>query len=351
MKLLDSIKEIFSFGKFLPKVMSEEEKIAIKNFYDLISLKSADESKGIIEKHLASGFKVKSEHEKILGTDPFIFLWEKVGEANTYCNGKNPNWNLIWDKLIDSEYKKDIYDNNKLLNYYIEIIKLNERTTSNRTYNNIYSNNKTEFFNNNLLNIKTLNTDSYLKYLDDKYKSLVHYPSLNSSEISIVEILVNGINTLKLKSLDTEVNFVFNNENLVKENDNFSQKNITNMLKTLKLYEYKFEVKDKEDKALFINIVENIEKINTTQFLQKNVSEEAYIERLLFKHFPELLSDYLELPDQMKYIFKDPNGRTPQVIFHETLNDINEKISTMLENAFDENITNIRVKNRVMKQN
>lgn len=355
MKLIDSIREMFSFKetkKLLPKVMSEEEKIAIKNFYDLISLKPAHEAKAIIEKHLAAGFQVKAEHEKVLSTDPFIFLWEKVGEAHTYKTGPHPNWDLIWNKLIEPEYKEQIYDNNKILNYYIEVVKLNEQTTSIRAYNNIYGNNKTEFFKNNLLNIKTINTDNYLKYLDNQYKSLMRYSSLNSSEISMVKILVDGINTLKLKSLDTEVKFVFNEERTEeKQAENFSQKNITNMLKTLKLYEYKFESKDKEGKEIFLSIVENIEKINSTEFLTKNASEEAYIERLLFKHFPELLSDYLELPEQMKYTFKDQNGRTPQVIFNDTLNDINEKVSTMLQHAFDENITNIKVKNRVMKHN
>lgn len=332
----------------------KEEEIAVKNFYEIV-LKVEDTSNNkiddlhiLINNYLTSGFKIKKSHKSLIGCEPFEYILKNINSTNAL--------EVIWNNGFDNNYKKEIQENNILLVNYGKFLKL--KNTSLPLYHlEGYFKSEDILFSylENIANPAKLNTNKVSKSTIENVKTYCsQYPSLYKEQLEIL----SNLNKRVVKHT-----FVHTPEDLVKifqgkkektkisknTDESYSDKTLLSMVSTLKLYENKFTKDDEVEKFIFNEILSNITDISKKK-LAEHSEESLYINSVLHKHLPELLSDFFEIPEKIRTTYKDQNNRTPKDVFCETLKEINTKISQMTHNIFDENFINLKVKQRVMKQ-
>ena len=342
------IKDMFKFFK------TEQEKkveLATLDFYNRFKGGMiTPELEQVVDNYLKAGFKVKKEDGKILGEPPLDFL---LWNAKVEKHSRNYLLEKIWNYGMDDGYKKYVIDNPVVLeNTFISIGKVDSRHDMEKILDAYFGN----IANLNFYTEHVLDSNK-IKKMGDVHQGLDRFLEYVNQYSSLHPREKEGLTSLK-KALDkkdmiyevTELSDLFKAPTVEKSAEpNKDQKHLNTMIKTLNLYETKFSGYDSKEKLIFQEILSNLKTVNDTDYLQANPDKYAYVERLIYKHLPELLSDYLEIPEKVRTTYKDDKGRTPKAVFDETLSDIHTNVKILMNDTFNENFTNLKVKNRLVK--
>lgn len=397
-----NIKKFSKIINFFKTKHMKNIELADKNFYKALEYDNlSNDTLEYISTYINSGFKVKKSHSYIvkekkqysgyfmdenkkLIEDPFFYVWYIIVRHNYKITSKDKenNYNasdcniekeqnkineileFIWEKGIDETYKNTIKKEHLILK---EFIKFSEAEAFVSIRNSFINMRGFKYYINEIGidNLKNKELSIFKTALTNCANTLKSYTNVYQEEKKYVNDLISSIE-IKSKNFkfneetkfDEEIlNSLYNNKknnsskkpSKINEKDLEESKETLNMIKTLKLLSKNFTEKDKDTKLMFDNILEDIKSIVTAEKYIKDIEVKVEINNLLHKHLPETLSNYFDLPEKYRFDFKDNNNNTPQSIFLDTLHKIQGKVTYHLDSIYNENFTNLKIKNRFMK--
>lgn len=351
------------------------------NFYKSFNNDNIDgDILSVMTTYFKSGFRIESSHSKYIeGHSPFLYIWCAL--TNFY--GKNIYYNLekvekinkaiffVLEELPTEKYKNELHQSKILMNILINFTK--ESIEEQRENYSFYRQDRGWILKKYFFSLDVLkkyvdytgfedkeNKKSFYECLESIVQNAFQQEKLNYEETNELNDFIHRLKTedripLKeqMKSFElSKLSQVYGNydegnkEVINRESDN---KNLLSMIKVLTLSKNDFNLKEDKLKDLFINILDNLNIIINNDKLEKNIEDKIHIQNLLHKHLPEMLTDYFELPLEYRLGFKDKEKKTPYSVFTNSLEEINEKIKTIVLNIHEENFIKIKVKNRFIK--
>lgn len=291
----------------------------------------------VISNYQKAGFKIYSDHNRFTGVEPFNELFERLPAHFL---------KRVWDDLMPESYKKTYINNQSILE---GALKSDILSPNNIIYFDTYE--KADFYIKNILSIEILSRDNkiikYQNIINNFVHSLSPYPITNHIKIMILKKIHEEISKESLTLSVNDLGNLFNNKT---EKVNYEEKTLISLIKTHRLYEKQFTNKEKNEQVLLNKVLNLTEVIVKHKNLNSLIEEKTYLEILLNKHLPEMLADYIEIPEEIRTTFiHDINGKTSQKIINETLNDLLQKVISISHNTYEENMRNLRVKNNLMK--
>lgn len=213
------------------------------------------------------------------------------------------------------------------------------------------------FYVNEVFNAKEIkDMQGFRKGIEIIYTYYNRYPSISKPDLAIIDTLMEKMNMIHVIESHTELCLIFNkksknknkkvNENIILSND---QKHIQETIKVLSYYENKFINQDSEKKIIFKELLNDLNSIAEYKNIEMEPEIMASTKKIVDQHLPELLVDYFEMPERIRYTYKDDSDRTPKEIFSETLIHMSKQARNIVDNLYVNNFTNIKIKNRFVK--
>lgn len=346
-------KKIFSIFQ---TTQQKEKDQAILNFYNQVTSSSLEQVDPLISTYAAAGFRVTKSHSGLLEQDPLDYLLEKIylAKEGSYRFTENNNHILekIWVEAFDPEYKKEIIKNQPKLKPFLKRAETTYGTNIEKLFNEYFNAapNFTFYVNNVLNPTEIKKVSNFQKTINHCLLHYSEYPTLHSIEIAGFKKLSAILNKAEVEYDKSKLFEIFKNEKPINTNEvSVEQKSLNSMIKTLKLYDNQFGELDHYQKVIFNEILTQLTEINNSQHIANYPEVSAKIGNLVHKHLPELLSEFFEIPEKFRNTYKDNKGVTPKQTFDEALSGISNNVKDLMEEVYNHNFTNIKVKNRFIK--
>lgn len=328
------------------RILREEKEKAIERFYQTMTKGvTLNTFNAVFAQYKQAGFEILPEHCKYLARrDPFSYL---TGQLSAFMIEK------IWTEMIPKEYQ----DWHKETQYIFKTVfwkkrhafknvkSLNSDALEEHVLSYIQNEEVAKFLIKNVFKQrKTDNIKECQQMIKAGMKYYGQYRSLHATMNHILEQMMNFTQDSALSYEQTELDSFFKADKRTKE-----QKTILEQIKQLRLYETQLG-KTPELKQTLIEILDYSEQLISNKRFTTLLEEKFELERLLTKHLPEILSDYTDLPDNLRYKALAEQEKNPFELTKETLKTIQTTIEKIGQEVFEKNIKSLSIKNRLMKK-
>lgn len=333
---------------------SQEQKNFLSYFYNAYT--TTDDKSKLLESYKSSGFTIEACHVYAIPKNEvnknvpealavFAFFLQHTDDEKNNDGAKIIDY--LWDKLFNKDYKKAILQEGgqALTTNFLNSIRP-------RLFNlgvdcDLFASNSStiDFFTTKILNPSAF---SNLSEINEKYAywskevlksaKIISKPEilkmLSTNYRMIHDISLSLMSHYEKQITDGQLNKVFTKN----EPANNEAEASLNTLEDMKSHISKLE---KHSPLLAKAHTDNLNLINTILNSEQTIEEKFWVNKLLTTHYPELLDSYY------KASIKDKEKA--QALLMDSLIEIEKKLNIILESNSDDQIKNLKIKNKFLK--
>lgn len=199
---LKKFKKVIEFFK---SDATKREELAIYNFYTrFLILSDINVMNELVNNYTSAGFRIRKEHEEIIGKDPFEYLLLNIKskEPNNNIEVMERNNNELFKKIwlnIEPNYKNELRKCNYILLLSEEAKENEQYMTESKIKKFFPTRDSFLFYVNEVFNAKQIkDMQGFRKGIEIIYTYYNRYPSISKPELAIIDTLMEKMNMIQI---------------------------------------------------------------------------------------------------------------------------------------------------------